>query len=419
MDNEEKKNNSFEDDGTKPVFRWEYEKQSEYDKKSKAFTTRQGRILLIVLVSFCIAATVAIAVLFIALDEFKRHDNRIYIDTGATVLDGNSKELKTIVENSNKFTVVVYSTSDKLASVGSGVIINESGFIVTNYHVIDGMSRTSVTLYGGETFRARVVGYSIEDDIAVLKIDPRGTKLTCAVFADNVNDLYKGQDVFAIGTTAGRDYSWSMTMGHISYVNRMVKMYDEEGNNNMLMRLIQTDTSLNPGNSGGPLISLDGRVIGIVNMKLDQEKYDGIGFAIPSDGVIPIVEEIIEKGTSKGINSTITVDRPMLGITGLAVEKGKYYNLGVDRVVETTETEYKRNPDKVFFAEEDGIWIKKTESDSKTKLKVNDIITRINDKSVLNVTDISDILNSLSVGDQVNIEYVRDGNIENVSVVLS
>ncbi len=183
-------------------------------------------------------------------------------------------------------------TSTSAAS-GSGFILTEDGYILTNHHVIEGANSITVTTYDGKTYKAKLVGSSEENDIAVLKIDGKNLK---PVKIGSSGDLRVGQDVIAIGNPLG-ELTFSLTKGVVSALDREVTM-----SNRHKMNLIQTDCAINSGNSGGALFNLYGEVVGITNAKYStsvfsgQASIDNIGFAIPIDSVLDLVADIIERG---------------------------------------------------------------------------------------------------------------------------
>ena len=182
-----------------------------------------------------------------------------------------------------------YTTTS--AASGSGFIISEDGYILTNHHVIEDSSSITVSLYDGTTYDAALIGYDESNDIAVLKIEAEG--LVPVVLGDSDN-LNVGDSVVAIGNPLG-ELTFSLTAGTVSAKDREVTL-----SSNVTMDLIQTDCAINSGNSGGALFNLYGEVIGITNAKYSsgsgEASIDNIGFAIPVNDILPIVESIIEKG---------------------------------------------------------------------------------------------------------------------------
>lgn len=167
---------------------------------------------------------------------------------------------------------------------GSGVIISKHGYIITNYHVIAGANDVYVYLADGRYGIAELIGSDSSVDLALLKTDL--TDLPVAEFG-NSDDLAIGQFAFAIGNPGGAQFARSMTMGVISGLNREIEL--EDGN---IYNLIQTDAAINPGNSGGPLVNIDGEVIGITSVKIVDTNFEGMGFAIPINTVVEVIEEL-------------------------------------------------------------------------------------------------------------------------------
>ncbi len=199
-----------------------------------------------------------------------------------------------------------YSTG----STGSGIILSEDGYIVTNNHVVEGGDNVSVTLDNGETYSADLVGADAKTDIAVLKIEAQN--LQAAEFGDS-DQVEAGEAAVAIGNPMGLE--GTATAGIVSAINRNIVV------NGASMTLIQTDASINPGNSGGALINEYGQVIGVNSAKISVENYEGLGFAIPANQVKPVVEELIEKGYVSG--------RPLAGLSGrnLSAMAAAFYRL--------------------------------------------------------------------------------------------
>ncbi len=201
-----------------------------------------------------------------------------------------------------------------IQGVGSGVIIDQKGHIITNYHVIAGAEKIDVTLASGEVFSGKLVGTFASEDVAVLRIN--GEKLPTAELGDS-DQLKVGQTVFAIGNPFGLAGGPSVTKGVISAVKRSIR--SERG---LIENLVQTDASINPGNSGGPLVDVQGRVVAINEAIVPFAQ--GIGFAMPINTVKRCATEIITHGR---------VLRPWLGVSGLSVtpEIASYYRLPIDR----------------------------------------------------------------------------------------
>ena len=192
------------------------------------------------------------------------------------------------------------------AASGSGFIISDDGYILTNFHVIEDSSSISVSMYNGDSYAAALIGYDESNDIAVLKIDAEGLVPVILGDSDNLN---VGDSVVAIGNPLG-ELTFTLTSGAISAKDREVTF-----SNNTTMNLLQTDCAINSGNSGGALFNLYGEIIGVTNAKYgtssnSSASIDNIGFAIPINSILNIVESIIEKGY---------ISKPYIGISVLDV----------------------------------------------------------------------------------------------------
>jgi serine protease Do len=199
------------------------------------------------------------------------------------------------------------SSQDVESGSGSGVIFQkakDNAYIVTNNHVVEGATKLEISLYNGEKTTATVVGTDALTDLAVLKINAKYVNDTVN-FGDSAT-LRPGDPVYAIGNPLGLDLSRTVTQGIVSATNRNISISTSAGN--WETNVIQTDAAINPGNSGGALINPDGQVIGINSLKISENGVEGLGFAIPSNDLIPIVNELIKNGK---------IERPYLGI-GLA-----------------------------------------------------------------------------------------------------
>lgn len=218
------------------------------------------------------------------------------------------------------------ATQEMVASTGSGVVYSAEGYIITNNHVVAGAEKLSVTLYNGDSYLAEVVGRDERTDLAVIKIEPKG-ELTAATFGDS-DKLVVGETAIAIGNPGGEDFANSLTRGVISGLDRSVSTSD-----GTVLKVVQTDAAINPGNSGGALCNSRGEVVGINTVKISLTGYEGMGFAIPSNDVLEICQELMKSGK---------VQRPALGV-GIVCDvtpQIAYYNdLAVDYgvVVEPTE----------------------------------------------------------------------------------
>lgn len=268
-------------------------------------------------------------------------------------------------------------------SWGSGIIISADGYIITNTHIIEGYDSVSVELYNGEEYEATLIGADFMSDISILKIEAEG--LTPAEFASS-STIYVGDKVVAIGNPLGETYRLTVTDGIISGISRQVNY------NGTVMNLIQTNAAINEGNSGGALINGAGQVIGITNMKIvSSHGVEGIGFAIPSDTVKTIADELLQNGVVTG-RSTIGVT-----IGPIPEPAAQYYEipagLYVSVVLENSDA----------YAQ---------------GIRVGDIITHANGEEVNDTSQISAVKETLKVGDTITFTIWRDGKSFDVTVKL-
>ena len=303
--------------------------------------------------------------------------------TGVTVelqQPGASGEMLTyqeIYSTVSPAVVYLYTYVDDMPyGSGSGVIMSEDGYIITNTHIISVCDRCVVTLTDGTEYDAKLVGMDEASDVAVLKID--GEDLPYAVFGDS-DAVQVGDEVVAIGNPISTVYNSTMTNGIISGINRT---FVDDG---YTMTLLQTNAAINEGNSGGALINMYGQVIGITNMKIMYNYYatvEGIGFAVPSAVIKEVADQLIENGFVYG--------EPAIGIiaAGLTSEAMSLYDL----------------PSGVYISDiRDG-------SDALNRdIRVGDIITEVNGTPVSTVDEINTIKNQLQVGDTITLTIYRDG----------
>lgn len=265
---------------------------------------------------------------------------------------------------------------------GSGVIISEDGYIVTNNHVIEGATEIGVILNTGDQYTAKLVGNDSKTDLAVLKIDASG--LTYAKLGSS-SDLRVGDTAIAIGNPLGQEFAGTTTQGIISGLNRSVTI------DNKTLNLIQTDAAINPGNSGGALVNAYGEVIGINTAKISSSQYEGLGFSIPIDDAKPIIEDLISNGYVTG--------RPVIGIAGRAVteQDAKAYNLKV------------------------GVYVVSMTADSPAYMagiKIGDIITECDGTKIETVDNLNEIKNKHKVGDTLTLKVYRQDKFVDIKLVL-
>jgi len=290
------------------------------------------------------------------------------------------------------------------ASEGSGVIYKKSGdaaYVVTNNHVINGAAQIQVMLHDGQKVTATLVGKDAMTDLAVLKI-AADKVTTTAAFGDS-NKIQVGQKVLAIGSPLGAQYATSVTEGIISAKKRLVESSSEDGQNYGGSTVIQTDAAINPGNSGGPLINFAGQVIGINSMKLSSSasgtSVEGMGFAIPSNQVVDIVNKLVKYGQ---------VTRPAIGI-GL---------VELSAVTVDDQKSLLKIPDTV----KGGVVVMSlTPNGPATKAGIQkyDVITGIDGKTVTGQADLREELYKHDLNDTVTITYYHQAEKKTVKVKLT
>ena len=270
-----------------------------------------------------------------------------------------------------------------LSGAGSGVILTTDGYIVTNYHVVEGAQQITVTLHDDSTYTATVVGSDQQSDIALLKIDATG--LTPAVLGDS-DSVQVGEVVIAVGNPMGTLGS----AGPAGTVSALTRYIPVEGNE---MTLMQTSAAISPGNSGGGLFNTNGELIGIVNAKYSDEDAEGLGFAIPVNAMKTVVQDLLENGYVTG--------RPALGITVITVgdvQTAMQYgvsSLGV----------YVNSVDEGSGAEAAG-------------MKAGDRIVSIGTQLVESTDDVTNALKSYNVGDVVEVQVDRGRELITLQVTL-
>lgn len=277
---------------------------------------------------------------------------------------------------------------------GSGIIISEDGYILTNNHVVSSSSsdsnsyyqiseatKVTVTLFNDETeYEAKIVGQDKQTDLAVIKIEKTG--LTKAEFADS-DDVKVGEFAMAVGNPV--NMTSTVTTGIVSAVNR--KITDSDGKT---YTCIQTDAAINSGNSGGALVNAQGKVIGINTLKLSGTGIEGIGFAIPINSTTDITSQLIQYSKVK---------RPFIGISGIDLDEAtaKKYNLVI------------------------GIYVKSVEdfsSAEKGGLKSGDVIIEADGKSIKSIDELNEIKNSHQIGDTMKLKINRDGSEKEITLTL-
>ena len=264
------------------------------------------------------------------------------------------------------------------ASSGSGFVLTENGYIVTNYHVVESAETVKVTMYNGDEYEAKYVGGDEDYDIAVIKVEAEGLQ---AVTLGDSDTLNVGDHVLAIGNPLG-ELTFSMSGGMVSSVNRAINVDGTPFN------MIQTDTSINSGNSGGPLFNEYGEVVGIVSAKYSSSSsgasVEGLGFAIPMNDVFAMIQDIMTNG--------YITNKPYLAITGgtMTEQMAAQYRYDITKGVF------------VYSVEEGG-------AAQKAGLKMGDVIVKVDDHQIDSMEDLTMVKKQYAAGDTCTVTYYREG----------
>lgn len=270
-------------------------------------------------------------------------------------------------------------------AAGSGFIITEDGYIVTNNHVIEGAETITVVLDNDDVYSAEMVGTDPSNDVAVIKIEETG--LPTVVLGDS-DDLLVGELAVAIGNPLG-ELSGTVTAGIISALDREITLGSSSGTQRM--KLLQTDAAINSGNSGGALFNSFGEVIGINTAKNTGTGVEGLGFAIPIDHAEPIIESLIQYGYVRG--------RPKIGITA--------------RNISQQMAEYYRLTEGIYVVE-----IERGSAAAEAGLEVQDIIIAANGEETLTIEALNTVKNKLKPGDTLTLTVIRDGRERTFELIL-
>ena len=287
-----------------------------------------------------------------------------------------------VVVSTKSVTQGYFMQTQEVEGIGSGFIINEEGYILTNYHVIQGAQEISVTLSNDVTTTAQVVNYDENQDVAMIKITDESVKIPATVELGDSDSLQPGEEVIAIGTPLSTELSSTVTKGIISATSRSVAV--ESG---VTMNLIQTDAAINAGNSGGPLVNTKGEVVGINSSKISGEAVEGIGFSIPINDIKDKIESLSKPILNLGI-SVRTIDEALS--KQLNMEQGLY-------VVEVTE----------FSSAE------------KAGLKAGDIIVKADGNRITTFDEFKAVKNGKEEGDEISLEVIRNGESKTINVKLT
>ena len=384
-------------------------------KKIQNISKKIGQLLLIILISFFSGVLGSLTILQLNQKQETNTQNSTTI-TQTSVKNENSTTKAVDKVKDAVVSIITYSANsqnslfgygesdtdtntEQVSSQGSGVIYKKDGeyaYIVTNTHVINGAKKVDIRLADGTKVPGEIVGTDTYSDIAVVKISSEKVSAV-AEFGDS-SKLTVGETAIAIGSPLGSEYANTVTQGIVSSLNRTVSLKSEDGQA-ISTKAIQTDTAINPGNSGGPLINIQGQVIGITSSKIATNggtSVEGLGFAIPSNDAIKIIEQLEKNGK---------VTRPALGIQMVNLSN-----------LSTTDLQKLKLPDSITS----GVAVRSVQSNMPANghLEKYDVITKVDGNPIASATELQNALYSHSVGDEMTITYYRNGKEETTTIKL-
>ena len=384
-------------------------------KKIQNISKKIGQLLLIILISFFSGVLGSLTILQLNQKQKTNTQNSTTI-TQTAVKNENSTTKAVDKVKDAVVSIITYSANsqnglfgygesdtdtntEQVSSQGSGVIYKKDGeyaYIVTNTHVINGAKKVDIRLADGTKVPGEIVGTDTYSDIAVVKISSEKVSAV-AEFGDS-SQLTVGETAIAIGSPLGSEYANTVTQGIISSLNRTVSLKSEDGQA-ISTKAIQTDTAINPGNSGGPLINIQGQVIGITSSKIATNggtSVEGLGFAIPSNDAIKIIEQLEKNGK---------VTRPALGIQMVNLSN-----------LSTTDLQKLKLPDNITS----GVAVRSVQPNMPANghLEKYDVITKVDGNPIASTTELQNALYSHSVGDEMTITYYRNGKEETTKIKL-
>ena len=384
-------------------------------KKIQNISKKIGQLLLIILISFFSGVLGSLTILQLNQKQKTNTQNSTTI-TQTSVKNENSTTKAVDKVKDAVVSIITYSANsqnslfgygesdtdtntEQVSSQGSGVIYKKDGeyaYIVTNTHVINGAKKVDIRLADGTKVPGEIVGTDTYSDIAVVKISSEKVSAV-AEFGDS-SKLTVGETAIAIGSPLGSEYANTVTQGIVSSLNRTVSLKSEDGQA-ISTKAIQTDTAINPGNSGGPLINIQGQVIGITSSKIATNggtSVEGLGFAIPSNDAIKIIEQLENNGK---------VTRPALGIQMVNLSN-----------LSTTDLQKLKLPNNITS----GVAVRSIQPNMPANghLEKYDVITKVDGNPIASATELQNALYSHSVGDEMTITYYRNGKEETTTIKL-
>lgn len=329
------------------------------------------------------------------IEENSPSNTGISVSGSAVYADGSLSPSQIYAKNADAVVLILstvsynyYGQTGTSTSSGSGFFLTSDGYILTNYHVVEGADRVSVTLSDGSEHAAAMVGGDQINDVALLKIE--GSNFPC-VSVGSSDDLIVGDQVVCIGNPLG-ELTNSLTVGYISAKDRDVTTDGTQ------ISMMQTDVAINSGNSGGPLFNMKGEVVGITTAKYSGESssgasIEGIGFAIPMDDVMSLVSDLKEFGYVKGAYMGVTISDMDSQLASLA----KIYGFPVGPIIQSVEA---------------------NGAAALAGIQVEDIVVKLGSKEVSTVTELTRELRNYDPGDTTTIRVYRDGNILDLKITF-
>jgi len=384
-------------------------------KNLKTSSKKWGQLLVVILISFFSGVLGTFTTLQLSQKQNTNPTNTTTVSKTAVKNENSTTQAVDKVKDA-VVSVITYSANsqnslfgstdtdtdtntEQVSSEGSGVIYKKEGnfaYLVTNTHVINGAKKVDIRLADGTKVPGEIVGSDTYSDIAVVKI-AADKVTTVAEFGDS-DQLTVGETAIAIGSPLGSEYANTVTQGIVSSLNRNVSLKSEDGQA-ISTKAIQTDTAINPGNSGGPLINIQGQVIGITSSKIATNggtSVEGLGFAIPSNDAINIINQLEKNGK---------VTRPALGIQMVNLSN-----------LSSSDLQRLNVPSSVTA----GVVVRSviTSMPANGHLQQYDVITKVDDKAISSTTELQSALYSHSIGDSMTITYYRNGKEETTTIKL-
>lgn len=375
------------------------EKDLREYKGQKIIKTLEIIAILILIISFIVLAYCV----YISFTTEKNYASEYTAELTSVTNKTEEKDISTLIENVNNAVVGISRIADKGTTIflqdgasnlglGTGFIVSNDGYIVTNQHVSGEKNSTCyVTLESGKTYKASVVWADVDLDLSIIKINVNN--LDYLILGDS-DKIKIAEQVYAIGNPIGFEFQRTVTSGIISGLNRTIKI-EEDGKISYMEDLIQTDATINPGNSGGPLINKNGEVLGINSVKITSA--EGIGFAIPINIIKPIIEQLVSNG------EYIT---PTLGMFAYDKDIVPYINQELTQNIKLDTGIYVADVIRNSPAERSG-------------MKRGDILLEIDGIKLEKMSELRTYIYSKKVGEKVNIKYIRGNKEYQISITLA